>query len=188
MTAPARIGPGRLVAVVGPSGSGKDSIMRAARDLLAGDGQVVFPRRVITRAADRHEDHVPASLEAFRAMEVAGAFALSWEAHGLCYGIPRKVADLIGQGRTVVANVSRAVVPLLRERYANLIVVAVSVDPQQLARRLAERGRETPEEIRARVERAGHCEITGPDTTELDNDGPLDEAVRRFISIVAPAL
>lgn len=181
-----KIGPGRLVAVVGPSGSGKDSIMRAAKDVLAGEGKVVFPRRVITRAADMHEDHLPVSREEFREAEAAGAFALAWQAHGLSYGIPREIDDMLGDGLTVVLNVSRGMAPLLRERYRNLTIVAVSVDAQHLKARLAGRGRETQEEIESRVARAQQCETAGADMVEIDNNGPLREAVRSFLLTVAP--
>lgn len=183
-----KVGPGRLVAVVGPSGSGKDSIMRAARDLLSGEEGIVFPRRVITREADVHEDHVPISVEAFRLAEAAGAFALSWRAHGLCYGIPRDIDHMLGNSLTVVLNVSRAVIPMLRERYRNVTVVSVTVDPQRLAQRLVGRGRETHEEIQSRIARTPQRETADLDTVEIDNNGPLHEAVRSFLLTVAPNL
>jgi len=40
---------GAFVAVVGPSGAGKDTLIAHARDALAGEPQVEFVRRVITR-------------------------------------------------------------------------------------------------------------------------------------------
>src|SRR5690606_17796598 len=78
---------GTFVAVVGPSGAGKDSVINFARDKL-GD-EVVVVRRVVTRTADGgSEDHDSLSAEAFAAAERGGQFALSWEAHGLNYGLP----------------------------------------------------------------------------------------------------
>lgn len=182
-----RIGPGRFVAVVGPSGSGKDSILRAAAAALAETPGVVFPRRVITRPPDLHEDHVPISREAFAAQRAAGAFALDWEAHGLCYGVPAGIEDEIRAGATVVVNVSRSVIPRLRARYADLAVAAVTVGAERLARRLSERGRETPAEIEGRIARALADPPTGADVIEIDNDGPLDAAVTRFLALLRAA-
>ena len=177
------IGPGRLIAVVGPSGAGKDSVMRAAMSALAGE-RVTFPRRVITRPADDHEDHLPVTLAQFREMEEADTFAFAWTAHGLNYGISRQIDDLIREGRAVVVNVSRGIVPLLRERYLNRTVASITVDPRCLERRLLKRRRETPHEIVLRLERAGQEALTGPDVVEIENNGPLEVAVERFIALV----
>ena len=99
-----------LVGVVGPSGAGKDTLMDGARAALAGDVRFVFARRVITRPAEAGgEDHLPATAADFARMREQGDFALWWNAHGLSYGIPARIAAEVGQGRVVVANLSRGV-------------------------------------------------------------------------------
>ena len=98
----ARVGPGRLILVVGASGVGKDTLIVGARAACAAEPSVVFPRRVVTRAATAAEDHDSISEEAFRRAAAAGDFALWWEAHGLCYGIPSTITDDIRAGRRVV--------------------------------------------------------------------------------------
>ena len=78
---------GTFVAVVGSSGAGKDSVMSYARERLGAD--IVIVRRVVTRDADGgSEDHDSMTLDQFVAAETEGRFALSWEAHGLRYGLP----------------------------------------------------------------------------------------------------
>lgn len=181
-----RIGPGRLVAVVGPSGSGKDSILRAAAVALAETPDIVFPRRVITRPPDLHEDHVPVTREEFAAHRANGAFAMDWEAHGMCYGVPAAVDDLIRDGATVAVNVSRMIIPQLRIRYSRLTVAAITVSAERLAHRLAQRGRETAAEIEQRVARAIADRPEGEDVIRIGNDGALDDAVAHFLAVLTP--
>ena len=71
---------GTLIYLMGPSGSGKDSLINAARPYLAERGCDVM-RRVITRSAESvGEDAVGVSPEAFESLKHQRAFALHWQA------------------------------------------------------------------------------------------------------------
>jgi ribose 1,5-bisphosphokinase len=143
---------GRLVLVVGPSGAGKDSILRYAKNTLTGDDRFVFPRRIITRLADIDaEDHDTIDPDSFDAMADRDAFALFWEAHGLKYGVPATIDEQLRRPCVVSINVSRASLADAARRYPNAIVVEVSAPSGVLARRIAARGRETPENARLRA-------------------------------------
>nr|WP_307850940.1 phosphonate metabolism protein/1,5-bisphosphokinase (PRPP-forming) PhnN [Acidocella sp. C78] len=157
--------PGCLVLIVGPSGAGKDTVMRAARDALAGSPGFLFPRRIITRPADATEDHLPATPAEF----AAHAFALRWQAHGLSYGIPATIVPALGEGGVVVANVSRAVVAEARRRF-RCHVVEITASAPVLAARLAGRGREAPAAIAARLARAAAA--SGADETIVNETTP----------------
>lgn len=185
---PQPIGPGAFVAVMGPSGSGKDTLIAHARDRV--DPQrTFFVRRIVTRAADSEaEDHDTMNCEAFAAAQAEGAFALCWKAHGLDYGLPAGVDAAICDGRVVVANVSRAVLPLLRERYRHVVPVHVFADPDILAARIARRGRESGEAIAARVSRDPGISLAGGDIVRIDNGGELTVAVDRFVAAIEAAL
>jgi ribose 1,5-bisphosphokinase len=136
-----QIGPGRLVLVVGPSGSGKDTLIARARTELRNDASVVFPRRVVTRPASLHEDHDSLSEPEYLRAVGANAFALAWAAHGLRYGIPASIDLDLRAARTVVCNASRAIVMEARARYAFVTVALITAPPAVLRARLAARGR-----------------------------------------------
>jgi ribose 1,5-bisphosphokinase len=184
----ARTGKGTLILVVGPSGAGKDSVIDFARGKLADDARVMFVRRVVTRDAQAGaEDHASLDPAAFEQAKATGAFAFTWEAHGLNYGLPQAMNDHLAKGGVAIANGSRATLPALRELYPTLVVVLITVSRATLAQRLAARGRETPEEIEARLERAElYCDVG--EHVEIGNDGPLDEAGGRLVEVVAGAM
>jgi ribose 1,5-bisphosphokinase len=148
-----RIGPGRLVLVVGPSGAGKDTLLGLARDACADDGSIVFPRRVVTREASSAEDNEQMSPDEFRQALAQGRFAMNWEAHGHRYGLPRAIDDDIRAGRTVVVNVSRTVIDDARRTYAEVVVVAITAPADVLAARLAMRSRSSDGSIDQRLSR-----------------------------------
>lgn len=178
---------GTFVAVVGPSGAGKDSLIGFARDRLEASGRVVFVRRVVTRAADGgSEDHESMDAVAFAAAERDGAFALNWDAHGLRYGLPIGLEKDLAAGRVVVANLSRAQIPALLERYPNALVVAVSADIEVIAKRLANRGRETADSIQLRLSR-NVVDRLPPSTVRIDNSGSLEVAGEQFVLLLQDA-
>ena len=104
------IGPGRLVLIVGPSGAGKDTLIGLAQAACAGDSNVVFPQRIVTREASSFENNEAVSPMRFGQMLAHGDFAFQWEAHGLRYGVPRSIVDDIRAGHAVVVNASRTIV------------------------------------------------------------------------------
>lgn len=174
---------GTFVAVVGRSGAGKDSLIDFARERLSAE-EASFVRRVVTRDADRQsEDHDTLDREAFDTAAQNGEFALNWEAHGLCYGLPQTLDGDLGAGRVVVANLSRAVIPLLMQRYPNSVVVEVVAEPEIIAQRLAGRGRETAETIDARMSRNVRTSLP-LSTVRIDNSGDLAVAGKQFVSLL----
>jgi ribose 1,5-bisphosphokinase len=179
--AASKIGPGRLVLVVGPSGAGKDTLINLARAACAGDPDIVFPRRVVTRASSSSEDNEQLTPDAFRQALVRGDFAMHWEAHGHCYGLPRALADDVRAGRTVVVNVSRAVIDAMRRAYADVVVVLVTAPPDVLAQRLAIRARESDGRIETRLTRA--ADDASPDAA-IVNIGDAQDHARQLVEII----
>ncbi|MBY3345197.1 phosphonate metabolism protein/1,5-bisphosphokinase (PRPP-forming) PhnN [Rhizobium laguerreae] len=176
---------GIMVVVVGPSGAGKDTLMNLAARRFKGRDDVHFVRRVITRHRDAGgEDHLSVSLQGFAAMEQSGSFAVWWEAHGLKYGIPAEVSVALSKGHVVVANGSRSALHRFQAAFPRLKVINVTASPEVLADRLEARGRETHEDIMARLAR-GPLTVRGEyDVVELDNSGSLEEAEQKMIEIL----
>lgn len=175
----------RLVLVVGPSGVGKDSVLDAARGLLRGRSDVVFPRRVVTRAPGLGgEDYIAVDEATFAAMADDGAFALHWPAHGLLYGIPASIDDDLRAGRQVVINVSRAIIDDARRRYPGMMVVVITAAPEILRQRLRARNRESAAEIEERLARAASFNLAGEDVVVLHNDGALADTARQFVALL----
>lgn len=180
----ARIGPGRLVLVVGPSGAGKDTLLNLARAACAGNPGIVFPRRLVTREASAFEDNLQVDDETFERLLAEGALAVHWGAHGHRYALPRSVEDEIRASHTVVANVSRMVVDPLRQNYADVVVVAISAPPEVLAERLAARARGSDGAIEHRLARSVD-DTVAPDITIVNVGDPVAHADRLLQAITA---
>ena len=179
---------GRLIYLIGPSGSGKDSLLDAARTRLAERGCRIV-RRVITRSAEAAgEAALGVSLQQFAEMRDQGAFALSWQAHGLAYGIPREIDEWLAAGDDVMVNGSRAHLPQTRERYPDVWVLLLTVNQAVLRQRLLARGRESEAEIEQRLARNAHFSerllAEEPSVHMLDNSGSLEHTVESLLTCI----
>ena len=190
---------GILLYVMGPSGSGKDSLIARARrnlseayagtwdagaDARRGLRPVFFARRQITRPADAGgERHRPLTREDFQLRKSKNEFALSWESHGLCYGIGGEMDSRLAGGALVVVNGSREYLPEALKKYPGLVPVLISVRPETLRARLEKRGRERAEDLEERLAGAVMKLPDVPGLIVLDNSGDLDEAGRLFTDV-----
>jgi ribose 1,5-bisphosphokinase len=177
------IGPGRLILVVGPSGAGKDTLLNLARASCADDPGIVFARRVVTREASTFENNEQVGVVDFRAAQAKGAYAMHWEAHGHCYGLPRAIDDDIRAGRTVIANVSRTVTGAMRNAYEQVVVVSITAPPHVLAERLAMRSRSSDGQLEHRLGRKVDEASAAPDFTIL-NVCSAEYHARQFMRII----
>jgi len=168
---------GMFIAVVGPSGVGKDSVMNA---LCAALPDMVRCRRVITRAPEAGgEDYEPVDKEAFQLRIQRGDFVLWWLAHELFYGIPQEVHAHLERGSNVIANLSRSKLIEAQGVFPHFRVLSITASPAILEQRLANRGRETVQDRKKRLARAS-LQLPGSlPVTEIDNSGDLNAAVAK---------
>ncbi|NRG16945.1 phosphonate metabolism protein/1,5-bisphosphokinase (PRPP-forming) PhnN [Rhizobiales bacterium] len=177
-----RIGPGRLVLVVGPSGAGKDTLMEGVRKALGGDPACHFVRRLVTRDADPgSEDHGTISRRDYEALASNGGAALHWEAHGHGYVLPVALDADIRAGKTVFANGSRKMIGKAREKYETVVTLLITAPREVLAERLLARGRETREEIARRLDRADLDYSAGDGVIAIENTGSISDGVRLIL-------
>ncbi len=176
--------PGRFLFIVGPSGAGKDSLIDGARALLSPE-YFVQARRVITRpAGSAGEDHEACTEEEFLARQARNEFLLTWQAHGLHYGLPATLKDELAAGRNVIANGSRSMVAQLVRQLPSLLVIEVTAPAEILAQRLASRGRETTEDVARRLARTTEPYPAEVECIRVMNDLTLDVGVKRFVAAI----
>ena len=170
-----------MFVIVGPSGAGKDTLIRGA---LAARPGLRLVRRVITRPTEAGgENFEGVTPEDFSHRHACGDFALTWEAHGLSYGIPR---DQIEGPGDVIFNGSRAALPAAVRVFPGLRVILVTAPQIVLATRLAARGRETAADIRDRLSRAAFEMPAGIGFQTVVNDSSPEIGAARLLAALQP--
>jgi ribose 1,5-bisphosphokinase len=175
---------GRIIAVVGASGVGKDTLLAGA---AAVQPRLHWASRVITRPENPGgEPHEGVSHDSFARRMAAGAFALHWTAHGISYALPWSALTPRNSGGDVVFNGSRKALAHAFAVFPALEVVEVTADPAIIAARLAARGREDAADIAARLARGGLTLPQGVRAIRIANDGTAAEGVAQLLAALYP--
>jgi len=177
---------GKLFYLMGPSGSGKDSLLRMCRQRLSGS-TLMIAHRYITREPDLDgENHVALTQQEFNNRSERGLFTMEWQANGLSYGIGVEVDLWLAHGCDVLVNGSRAFIDQARKRYGlSLVPILVRVNQDMLMQRLLNRGRESMVDIEHRVLRSTRfAEKVPVGTRVVDNNGELERAFRHLADIL----
>ncbi|MDH4483548.1 MAG: phosphonate metabolism protein/1,5-bisphosphokinase (PRPP-forming) PhnN [Rhodoferax sp.] len=170
-----------VIYMVGPSGVGKDSLLNWLRHYVQ---QLVpapdfhFAQRTITRGHDHsNEAHEAVGFDEFAKLNARGAFALSWQAHGLQYGV--RHSQLAKGSGWVLVNGSREYTEQARSRVPGLVVLHVSAPEAALRLRLAGRGREDSVQLEARMLRAQNADLApAAGDLQIVNVGTLEETAK----------
>lgn len=171
--------PGRLIAVVGPSGVGKDSLIDGISRQLP---TLSVVRRFVTRAPGLGgENYMSVTEPEYHRLVHEGAFCLHWSAHGLYYGVPTKVLENVRTGDHSVVNLSRSVLTAAAEVFPTLKVLYLTAKPETRAKRLKMRGRESDSGISRRLAASEKPLPDELDIATINNDGLLSEAVNAAV-------
>jgi phosphonate metabolism protein PhnN/1,5-bisphosphokinase (PRPP-forming) len=174
---------GVFVAIIGPSGAGKDTLIAGARAAVSPE-RFLFPQRIITRAADATEGSAYLSPEDFAREAEAGNFLFFWHANGLSYALPGAIAGDLAKGRHVVANVSRGMVQTIRERLPRVLAVQIVAPPDVLAERIAGRNREDQAMQDQRIKRGVAMETAASADVTIDNSGAPEVAIAALTRVL----
>ncbi len=155
---------GVLFLIVGNSGSGKDSIIEYVTNKVPGLRKI---KRYITRAPSNTENYHSINAEDFNKSD----YFICWQAYDKLYGVGNEVLEGLQQGRNYIVNISRKAIKKIMERWDNTYLIECVVPIMIITRRLNYRGRESPEEIQQRVQRALTAPLLNPDCT-LDTSHP----------------
>jgi ribose 1,5-bisphosphokinase len=173
---------GRLFYMVGPSGAGKDTFIKAVRHKWP--DSVLFAHRYITRSATAGgENHIELSEPEFLHRKKLGLFSVDWQAHQYYYGVGNEIDTWLEQGLDVVINGSREYLGQMQDKFGDrLFPVLMQVDEATLAKRLRQRGRETDTQINARLARARAYSLALPkQAVIIDNSGSIDASLQQFL-------
>jgi len=181
----ASIETGCLILVVGPSGVGKDTLMRAAKKLLKHEPGIAFPHRLITRESDpEHEDHGTISMADYDALCGSGDAPIHWRAHGHGYVIPRSVLDAVNSGKCCVVNGSRGILDQARAVFPRTHAILIELDRTQLETRIAQRGREAGDEAKKRLNREQQDVSDVPGVHRLLNNSTVEAGAQRLADLI----
>ncbi len=180
---------GKLVYLMGPSGAGKDTLLRHVKSLCLEKAAHLRPLHIATRYITRlthhsSERHIPLHEQEFLSLLAQGFFMLHWQSHGYYYGICQDINDALGQNYLVVMNGSREYLPKAQRRYPDLIPVLIDAHPDVLRARLMARKRESVDVINARLRHNLFFDTDVPNMYTIDNSFTLEEGVQTFKNLL----
>jgi ribose 1,5-bisphosphokinase len=173
----------RVLLVVGPSGSGKDTLLRSAREHFAGQDRLTFVRRYISRPPDPNEDNYYLDPVAFALLSSAGFFLSTWRAHDNLYGIPSHAVNEASGAEVAVCSVSRSAVGDFERRFAETTTILVTARAEVLRQRLRRRGREDETAVRRRLAKADMA-VVARDLVMFDNSQDLERGAAGFVELL----
>ncbi|BBB29280.1 ribose 1,5-bisphosphokinase [Neptunomonas japonica] len=177
----------KIIYLMGPSGSGKDSIISGLRQQLHTNAGLMIAHRYITRHwQSGGENHIELTDAEFSLRKKLGLFSLSWQANGHHYGIGCEVDAWLQANHSVIVNGSREHLPDAIEHYAErLVPVLIDVDERSLRERLTQRNRESSPEIEARILRSrSYAQSLTLQCHVIENNGNLERAVSKLALLV----
>lgn len=176
----------KLYYLVGPSGVGKDTVLNHLKQNQYSDEQPLVAHRYITRPVRvNDENHIELAEFDFNRRKEARLFLFDWESHGYKYAIGREVKRWLKSGNSVIVNGSRNYLETARDRFKDLVPVWMTVSDDVLRERLKKRGRESDDEIEARIQHNHELDKLKPhDAVYINNDQSVEDTIGQFMALL----
>lgn len=190
--APAQFGPEQqplLIVISGPSGVGKDSVVRALRER---DLPLHFVVTVNTRAARADErdgvDYLFISHQEFERMRSAGELLEHAQVYNDFKGVPRQqVKAAMASGKDVLMRLDVQGAATIRSVAPEALLIFITTSSEEeLVGRLQARKTESAEDLHVRIETARQefHRIQEFDYVVVNAHGQLDAAVDTVVAII----
>ncbi|MFM9993554.1 MAG: phosphonate metabolism protein/1,5-bisphosphokinase (PRPP-forming) PhnN [Burkholderiaceae bacterium] len=177
---------GKIIYVIGPSGAGKDSLMKWVLQHKSASMNFHWAKRIVTRHPTEGEgtdEYV--SAESFEKLLSSHMLAMHWSAHDIEYGILKSDLLCIESDTMVFINGSRSYLSQAIELFPKLCAVHITASAKTLEQRLYQRARESQDKILARLSRP---ELARPDLNipwlEMLNEGSLEDGGNKILSFL----
>lgn len=167
----------KIVLIVGPSGVGKDTLLKGARKILK--NEINFVRRYITRKPDKNEKNYFLDEFAFEILKHNSFFASSWNAHGNYYAIAKNSI----KNKVNIISVSRAKISDFEKQYDKVYTINITVPKEELRNRLLLRKRESLEQIEKRLNRS-YPKIEAENLIQFDNSKNIEVSIKDFVELI----
>lgn len=178
-----------VVVISGLSGVGKDVVLKGMREQ-----GYIFHRvvTVTTRSPRPGEvegvDYRFVSEDQYEAMMERGKLLEHAVVYGRRYGVPeREIREPLDRGRDAVLRIDVQGAKTIKEKMPQAVLIFLTASSmEELKRRLIGRGKDSPEEMERRMNRAREEMGYLPkfDYLVVNRDGRLDDAVRQVMAIV----
>ncbi|MBI3352986.1 MAG: hypothetical protein HY036_10470 [Nitrospirae bacterium] len=174
----------KIILLVGPSGAGKDTLLKEAKDYFNENPKIHFIRRYITRRPSEFEDNYFVDDTAFEVLRMNGYFISYWYAHHLKYGVPERELSQLNQEDIVVVSISREKVSDFEDRYGErVITLNITADREIIEKRLKNRNRENQAQIETRLQRMD-APVKARNLIHFNNNQKLAVSSKAFTTLL----